>query len=47
LAFEEDTVWDQVRLEQLHSRAVDSLDLSAWETILGLQRAGPEQEENG
>ena len=31
-------LWDQIYLEQFHSRYVDSLDLSAWDTILGLQR---------
>jgi hypothetical protein len=29
-------VWDQIYLEQFHSRYVDSLDLSTWDTILGL-----------
>jgi hypothetical protein len=31
-------LWDQIYLEQFHSRYVDSLDLPAWDTILGLQR---------
>ncbi len=31
-------LWDQIYLEQFHSRYVDSLDLSAWDTILGLQK---------
>jgi hypothetical protein len=31
-------LWDQIYLEQFHSRYVDSLDLAAWDTILGLQR---------
>ena len=30
-------VWDQVYLEQFHSGYVDSLDLGAWDRILGLQ----------
>src|SRR5205823_14723191 len=30
-------VWDQIYLEQFHSRYVDSLDLPAWDAILGLQ----------
>jgi hypothetical protein len=29
-------VWDQVYLEQFHSRYVDGLDLSAWDALLGL-----------
>ena len=28
--------WDQVYLEQFHSRYVDGLDLAAWDSILGL-----------
>lgn len=31
-------VWDQIYLEQFHSRYVDSLDLADWDAILGLQR---------
>jgi hypothetical protein len=31
-------VWDQIYLEQFHSRYVDSLDLSSWDAILGLSR---------
>jgi len=32
-------VWDQIYLEQFHARYVDSLDLSAWDRILGLSAA--------
>ena len=30
-------VWDQIYLEQFHSRYVDSLDLADWDNILGLR----------
>jgi hypothetical protein len=33
-------LWDQIFLEQFHSRYVDSLDLEAWDAILGLQKEG-------
>jgi hypothetical protein len=33
-------VWDQIYLEQFHSRYVASLDLNAWDSILGLQPTG-------
>jgi hypothetical protein len=32
-------VWDQIYLEQFHSRYVDSLELAEWDSILGLHRA--------
>jgi hypothetical protein len=31
-------LWDQVYLEQFHSRYVDALDLSSWDAILGLRQ---------
>ena len=30
-------VWDQVYLEQFHSRYVDGLDLASWDRILCLE----------
>jgi hypothetical protein len=30
-------VWDQLYLEQFHSRYVAGLDLAAWDRILGLR----------
>jgi hypothetical protein len=33
-------VWDQIYLEQFHSRYVDMLDLAAWDAVLGLQPIG-------
>jgi hypothetical protein len=30
-------VWDQIYLEQFHSRYVDSMDLAEWDNILGLR----------
>jgi hypothetical protein len=30
-------VWDQIYLEQFHSRYVDGLDLAAWDRLLGLR----------
>jgi hypothetical protein len=30
-------LWDQIFLEQFHSRYVDTLDLDTWDAILGLQ----------
>jgi hypothetical protein len=32
-------VWDQIYLEQFHSRYVDGLDLNTWDAILGLHPA--------
>jgi hypothetical protein len=32
-------VWDQIYLEQFHARYVDSLELNAWDRILGLSAA--------
>ena len=32
-------VWDQIYLEQFHSRYVDGLDLNAWDGLLGLHPA--------
>ena len=32
-------VWDQIYLEQFHSRYVDGLELDAWDSILGLHNA--------
>jgi hypothetical protein len=29
-------LWDQIFLEQFHSRYVDTLDLDSWDAILGL-----------
>jgi uncharacterized protein DUF4037 len=33
-------VWDQIYLEQFHSRYVDTIDMPAWDSILGLRPTG-------
>lgn len=35
-------VWDQVYMEQFHSRYVNGLDLATWDRLLGLNAAVPE-----
>jgi hypothetical protein len=40
-------VWDQVYLEQFHSRYVDGLNLAAWDRLLGLNASAPASFEEG
>ena len=40
-------VWDQIYLEQFHSRYVDGLDLPAWDRLLGLNAASDDPTDAG